>query len=112
MLLPLGWLADWIDLPDSVEDLAQKLTDGGLEVDAIERSGPDLSAFVVGHVVKREQHPDADRLSLCQVDTGDGEPSPIVCGAPNVVDGLKVAVARPGIRTKTRSRRTNGEPAA
>ncbi|MCG8588134.1 MAG: phenylalanine--tRNA ligase subunit beta, partial [Proteobacteria bacterium] len=68
----------------------------GLEIEEILRSGRDLSALRVGHVVEREQHPNADRLSYCQVDLGDGEPVGIVCGAPNVRAGLKVAVAAPG----------------
>ncbi len=97
MLLPVGWLREWVDLPDSVEELSDRLTAGGLEIDSVERSGPDLSPYVVGHVLEREPHPDADRLSLCRVDVGDDEPAPIVCGAPNVAAGQKVAVARPGI---------------
>jgi phenylalanyl-tRNA synthetase beta chain len=98
MLVPVGWLGEWIDLPDTVEELADRFTAGGLEVDSIERSGPDLSPFVVGRVVERKPHPDADRLSLCRVDVGEAEPSPIVCGAPNVAAGQVVAVARPGTR--------------
>ncbi|MGH0036535.1 MAG: phenylalanine--tRNA ligase subunit beta [Myxococcota bacterium] len=98
MLVPVGWLSEWIDLPDTVEELADHFTAGGLEVDSIERSGPDLSPYVVGRVVEREPHPDADRLSLCRVDVGEPELSPIVCGAPNVAAGQSVAVARPGTR--------------
>jgi len=98
MLVPLSWLGEWVDLPDSTEDLAEQLTMSGLEVDAIERIGPDLSAIVIGHVLERSPHPDADRLSVCRVDTGDEEPQTIVCGAPNVAAGQYVAVARPGVR--------------
>ena len=98
MLVPLSWLAELVDLPGSVEELAEQLTMTGLEVDSIERSGPDLSAIVVGHVLERAQHPDADRLAVCQVDVGADEIQTIVCGAPNVDAGQQVAVARPGIK--------------
>ena len=56
----------------------------------------DVSAFVTGRVLEAEQHPDADRLSVCKVDVGRGEPQTIVCGAPNVAAGQTVAVALPG----------------
>jgi len=95
MRVPLRWLAEWVDLPPEPELLA-RLTQGGLEVEGVERVGPDLSGVRVGHVVTREKHPNADRLSLCRVDLGDGEPVDIVCGAPNVAAGQKVAVAAPG----------------
>lgn len=100
MWVPLSWLAELVEMPEgvAVEEVAERLTMAGLEVDSIERSGPDLSAIVVGHVVSREKHPDADRLSVCQVDVGGDAPQTIVCGAPNVDAGQKVAVARPGIR--------------
>ena len=98
MLVPLSWLAEFVDLPASVDELAEQLTMTGLEVDAIERTGPDLSSIVVGHVLERTQHPDADRLSVCQVDLGGESPQTIVCGAPNVDAGQRVAVAPPGAR--------------
>jgi len=97
MRVPVSWLAEWIDLPVGPEELAERLTAGGLEVDAIERTGPDLSGLRVGLVLAREKHPNADRLSLCRVDLGDGEPVEIVCGAPNVGAGQRVAVAAPGV---------------
>ncbi len=96
MRLPLGWLAEWVDLPDSVEELEERLTMGGLEVEEILRTGPDLSGLRVGHVVEHARHPDADRLSVCKVDIGDAEPLELVCGAPNVAAGQKVAVATHG----------------
>ena len=95
MKVPLGWLAEWVDLPDEAE-LCERLTLAGLEIEEILRSGPDLSAIRVGHVVERRQHPNADRLSLCRVDVGGPEPISVVCGAPNVAQGQKVAVALPG----------------
>lgn len=97
MRVPLRWLAEWIDLPDEAT-LLDRLTQGGLEVEGVESIGPDLSGIRVGHVVAREKHPNADRLSLCRVDVGAGDPVEIVCGAPNVAAGQKVAVALPGTR--------------
>jgi phenylalanyl-tRNA synthetase beta chain len=95
MRVPLGWLAEWVDLPDSSEALVERLTLAGLEIDSVARSGPELGAFVVGRVAACERHPNADRLSVCRVDVG-GEELDIVCGAPNVAAGQKVAVARVG----------------
>ncbi len=97
MRVPLSWLAEFVDLPP-VGELTHCLTQGGLEVEGVESGGPDLSAIRVGQVLSREAHPNADRLSLCTVDIGDGEPRAIVCGAPNVAAGQKVAVAVPGTR--------------
>jgi phenylalanyl-tRNA synthetase beta chain len=94
--VPLGWLSEWIDLPVPPEELAERLTLIGLEIDEIERRGPDLSDIQVGYVVESGRHPNADRLSLCRVQLGEGEPFEVVCGAPNVTAGQKVAVALPG----------------
>jgi phenylalanyl-tRNA synthetase beta chain len=69
---------------------------GGLEIEEVLRTGPDLSGLRVGHVIEHAPHPDADRLSVCKVDLGDGEPLEIVCGASNVAAGQKVAVATHG----------------
>jgi phenylalanyl-tRNA synthetase beta chain len=80
-----------------VRDLATRLAMTGTEVDRVHVHGvPDPSGFVVGRVLSAEQHPDADRLSVCMVDVGEGEPQQIVCGAPNVAAGQTVGVARPG----------------
>jgi phenylalanyl-tRNA synthetase beta chain len=98
MKVALGWLSELVDLPASLEELVERLTLGGLEIEGVERAGPDLSGLCVGHVLVREKHPNADRLSLCRVDVGEAEPLEIVCGAPNVADGQKVAVARTGTR--------------
>ena len=97
MRVPLGWLAEWIDLPET-EELEHRLTQGGLEVERDDEDAPSFEGIVVGHVLARDAHPDADRLSVCEVDLGDGEARTIVCGAPNVRAGLKVAVAPPGTR--------------
>ena len=98
MRVPLSWLAEWIELPGDRELLLSRLTLAGLEIESEERTRPDLSEIVVGEVLACEPHPDADRLSVCRVGLGGGEPLTIVCGAPNVGAGQKVAVARPGTR--------------
>ena len=112
MRVPLGWLREWIDLPDEAE-LCERLTLAGLEIEEIVRSGPDLSALRVGHVLEKRQHPNADRLSLCRVDVGGPEPVGVVCGAPNVAAGQKVAVALPGTTlpdgTKLKKSKIRGE---
>ncbi len=97
MRVPLAWLAEFTDLPDD-DALTERLDLGGFEDTAIEATGPDLGAIVVGHVVERGRHPNADRLSLCRVDTGEGDPVEVVCGAPNVAQGQKIAFAPTGTR--------------
>jgi len=98
--LPLRWLSEWIELPwpakESLEAFVERLTLGGLEIEEVLHTGPDLSALRVGRVLERKAHPGADRLSLCVVDLGDLEPVDIVCGAPNVTAGQTVAVAPHG----------------
>jgi len=98
----LGWLAEWNSVAPATAALAERLTLAGLAVDSIERVGPDLSGVRVGLVRERSPHPGADRLSVCRVeldaDVGDGGLAEIVCGAPNVAAGQKVAVALAGTR--------------
>ena len=79
----------------------------GTKVERIHRHGVGaLEHFVVGKVLEAERHPDADRLTVCRVDVGDGEPAQIVCGAPNVAAGQTVAVARPGAVSCPTARRS------
>lgn len=101
MRLPLSWLRDFVAFDGSAEDLAERLIASGFEVEAILRPGaPDTgdnhANFVIGQVVDFGKHPNADRLRLCQVDTGDPEPRQIVCGASNFAAGDTVVVALPG----------------
>ena len=96
MKVSLGWLSDFVDLPASQAEFEERLTLAGLEIEGVESTGPELGGVVVGRVIEREPHPRADRLSLCRVDLGTGEPVEIVCGAPNVRADLRVAVAPPG----------------
>jgi len=97
MRLPMIWLKDHVEVHVSAAVLADRLAMTGTEVDRIVRHGVgDPAAFVVGRVLEAGRHPDADRLTVCSVDVGEGAPTQIVCGAPNVAAGQTVAVARPG----------------
>jgi phenylalanyl-tRNA synthetase beta chain len=97
MRVPAKWLRSYCDPELSNEELAERLSVSGLELERLERVGvPSPDAFVVGKVLAAERHPDADRLRVCKVDDGSPEPRTIVCGAPNVAAGQTVAVARPG----------------
>lgn len=91
-----SWLREWVNPDVSTQELADQLSMAGLEVEAIAKAAPEFSGVVVGHVLTREKHPDADKLSVCTVDIGAAEPSQIVCGAQNVRAGLKVPVATIG----------------
>ncbi|SDJ33388.1 phenylalanine--tRNA ligase subunit beta [Billgrantia gudaonensis] len=90
------WLREWVSPQLDVQGLADQITMAGLEVDAIEPAAALFSGVVVGEVVSKEPHPNADKLSLCQVEDGSGEPAQVVCGAPNVAAGQKVPFARVG----------------
>ncbi|HNF49710.1 MAG TPA: phenylalanine--tRNA ligase subunit beta, partial [Chitinophagales bacterium] len=107
MKISYNWLKSHIDIPFSIEELKDTLTDIGLEVEAVEpfesiKGG--LKGLITGHVIEKEKHPDADKLSVCKVDT-DTEILQIVCGAPNVAAGQKVIVATVGSTVYP----TNGE---
>jgi phenylalanyl-tRNA synthetase beta chain len=118
MRVPLDWLHEYCAPDLSAAALAEVLALTGTEVERIEHHGvPAVDGFVVGHVLERHKHPDADRLNVCLVDLGDGAPSQIVCGAPNVDAGLTVGVAQPGSvmpdgtklkRAKLRGQESNG----
>jgi phenylalanyl-tRNA synthetase beta chain len=97
MRVPLAWLRSYCDPGLPLSELGERLASIGLQPERIDEVGVgDTSAFVIGRVLSCEKHPDADRLSVCMVDDGSGEPRQIVCGAPNVAAGQTVAVARPG----------------
>ena len=97
MRVPLSWLHEYCAPELTAHELAERLALTGTEVERVEHHGVQaVDQFVVGHVLERLKHPDADRLSVCMVDIGRGTPSQIVCGAPNVGAGQTVAVARPG----------------
>ena len=98
MRIPISWLNEYVDVSDlSVQELSDKLTFSGVEVEGIETDGPALDDhFVVGEVLTCDPHPDSDHMHVCTVDVGNGEKLGIVCGAPNCRAGLKVAVAKIG----------------
>ncbi|MBX0358985.1 phenylalanine--tRNA ligase subunit beta [Halobacillus sp. Nhm2S1] len=117
MLVSLNWLQEYIDVSRySPEELAEIITKTGIEVESVEPVAEEVTGVVVGYVRSCEQHPNADKLNLCQVDVGE-ETLQIVCGAPNVAEGQKVAVATPGAvlpgnfkikKTKLRGEESNG----
>lgn len=88
-----AWLREWVNPDVTTNELADQLSMAGLEVDAVEDVAAPFQGVVVGKVLTREQHPNADKLSVCTVDAGQEEILQIVCGAANVAAGLKVPVA-------------------
>jgi phenylalanyl-tRNA synthetase beta chain len=93
-----SWLRTLVSPELSSEALSHLLTMAGLEVEELDPVAPQFNDVVVAHVLEVTKHPDADRLNVCKVDTGRGEPTIIVCGAPNVAVGLRVPCALPGAR--------------
>ncbi len=96
MKISLSWLKEFIEIKETPGELSQILTDTGLEVEGlekIEKVPGGLAGVVIGEVLTCEKHPNADKLKITTVDIGGDEPSPIVCGAPNVAAGQKVVVA-------------------
>ncbi|MCY8224345.1 phenylalanine--tRNA ligase subunit beta [Bacillus haynesii] len=97
MFVSYKWLQEYVNLDGMTpEILAEKITRSGIEVEGIEYKGEGMKGVVIGHVLEREQHPNADKLNKCLVDIGEEEPVQIICGAPNVDRGQKVAVATVG----------------
>lgn len=92
MRVPLSWLREYVDFDGSAETLARRLTLAGLEVGEIVRRGAGIQGVVVGRIVEKGPHPNADRLSLCRVTDGH-ETVDIVCGATNMVAGDKIGRA-------------------
>jgi phenylalanyl-tRNA synthetase beta chain len=97
MKFTLSWLKEHLDTDEPLEALADKLTMIGLEVEHIEDKAKALAPFTIARVISAEQHPNADRLRVCMVDTGDGSaPVQVVCGAPNARTGLVSVFSPPG----------------
>ena len=99
MKVTINWLNEYVDLKGlAAEEIAEALTMAGLEVEVVQPLGRELQPILVGRVLEVEKHPEADKLTLCRVDAGQG-PVTIVCGAPNVRAGISVPVAVPGVTT-------------
>lgn len=98
MKLSEKWLREWVNPRLNTRQLAERLTMAGLEVGAIEPVAPPLDGVVVGEILSVIPHPNAERLRVCEVNTGEKRPRTIVCGAANVAVGLKAPVAIPGAK--------------
>ncbi len=96
MKLTLSWLKDHLDTGEPLDALVQKLTMIGLEVENVENKAKGLAPFTIARVISAEPHPNADRLRVCMVDTGLGDPVQVVCGAPNARAGMKGVFSPPG----------------
>ncbi len=92
------WLREWVDPPVSTDELTTQLTTSGFEVEAVERVAAELPDVIVAAVESVEPHPEAERLRVCRVSLGAGEPVSVVCGAPNVHPGMRAPFARVGAR--------------
>ena len=91
-----AWLREWVNPPIDTQTLVSQLTMAGIEVDAVLPAAGEFSGVVVAQVQSLTKHPDADKLNVCQVTTGSGEPLQIVCGASNVRAGMKIPLATIG----------------
>ena len=97
MKFSVNWLREFVDLPPSVDALAELLTLAGVEIEGTERRGANIDKVVVAQINASTQHPNADRLTVCEVDDGSGIKRQIVCGATNYKVGDKVSLALPGV---------------
>ena len=89
MKFTFAWLKDHLDTDASLDAIVDKLTMIGLEVERVEDKARELASFKVASVISAEKHPNADKLRVCMVDTGEGAPVQVVCGAPNIKAGQK-----------------------
>ncbi|MDQ0392278.1 phenylalanine--tRNA ligase subunit beta [Labrys monachus] len=96
MKFTLSWLKDHLDTEASLDEIVTTLTRIGLEVEGVEDRAKKLAGFSIAYVISAVQHPNADKLRLCMVDTGSGEPVQVVCGAPNARTGMKSVFSPPG----------------
>lgn len=96
MKFSLTWLKDYLDTTASVSEICDALNAIGLEVEGVEDPAEKLAGFRIAHVLTAARHPDADKLQVLTVDTGDGQPLQVVCGAPNARAGMKGVLGLPG----------------
>ncbi|MEP7245352.1 MAG: phenylalanine--tRNA ligase subunit beta [Gammaproteobacteria bacterium] len=93
MRVPYSWLRDWVAVTWNAQELGSRLTMAGFELESAEMAAPEFSGVVVAEILEATRHPQADKLQVCRVSTGNGEPVQIVCGASNARAGLKSALA-------------------
>lgn len=98
MKFSVNWLREFVDLPDNIAGLTELLTMAGVEIEGVEKHGADIDHVVVAEISSSIQHPNADRLSVCEVNDGSGTKRQIVCGAKNYKAGDKVPLALPGAK--------------
>ena len=96
MKVPMKWLKEYVDINMPAEEYASKMVMTGTAVEGVEKTGGQFDKVVVGYVVSCVDHPNSDHLHICMVDVGEEEPIQIVCGAPNVHAGMRVAAALDG----------------
>ncbi len=96
MKFTIDWLKEHLDTKHSDTKIIEHLTNVGLEVESFESASSDLDDFLVAKIINSEQHPNADRLRVCDVDVGKDNTVKVVCGAPNAKKGLLTVYARPG----------------
>ena len=96
MKFTLSWLKEHLDTDATLDEIVTKLTMIGLEVENVEDPAKKFAPFKVVEVISAVQHPNADRLRVCMVNTGEGAPIQIVCGAPNARGGMKAVLGTPG----------------
>ena len=96
MKITTNWLKEHLDTKLNENQIIEKLTDIGLEVESVDSQPGELDKFVIAKILKTEKHPDADRLRVCDVDVGSGNPIKVVCGATNAKEGLLTIYAPPG----------------
>jgi phenylalanyl-tRNA synthetase beta chain len=98
MRIPYTWLAEWVSVPWQGAELGSRLTMAGFELEALETAAPPFTGVIVAEILEATRHPQADKLQVCKVSTGQGEPVQIVCGAANARAGLKSALAVVGAK--------------
>src|SRR5580765_2891247 len=112
MKFSINWLREFVDLPKNPEDIAELLTRAGIETKNIETRGANIDKVIVSQITASSRHPNADRLTVCEVDDGSGTKRQIVCGATNYKVGDKVPLALPGAKlptgTETRKSKLRG----
>ncbi|HEU0275393.1 MAG TPA: phenylalanine--tRNA ligase subunit beta [Candidatus Udaeobacter sp.] len=98
MKFSVNWLREFVDLPKNPEEIAELLTRAGIETKSIETHGANVDKVIVSQITASSRHPNADRLSVCEVEDGSGTKRQIVCGATNYKTGDKVPLALPGAK--------------